>query len=180
MEASLHDQTPFIKYPGSRDGAACCGRDCAGGSGGLERGTVERGEMVAASAGHTQCHARQDRRACAAQEPGGGSFACKSRRLPISCRRRQRSRLERATSGVRNSRTTAGRSSIDTSSVLRRTTATVSCKGRECCLKPVRRVAAVLHTVAMLPFVYGLPVCRENDSLDRFLILQTPEPLRQG
>ena len=126
MEASLHDQTPFIKYPGSRDGAACCGRDCAGGSGGLERGTVERGETVAASAGHTQCHARQDRRACAAQEPGG-SFACKSRRLPISCRRRQRSRPERATSGVRNSRTTAGRSSIDTSSVLRRTTATASC-----------------------------------------------------
>ena len=53
-------------------------------------------------------------------------------------------------------------------------------RGRECCLKPVRRVAAVLHTVAMLPFVDGLLVCQENDSLDRFLIFQTPEPLRQG
>ena len=45
-------------------------------------------------------------------------------------------------------------------------------------LQPVRCVAAVLHTVAMLPFVYGLPVCRENDSLDRFLTLQTPKPRR--
>ena len=47
-------------------------------------------------------------------------------------------------------------------------------------LQPVRRVAAVMHTVAMLPLVDGLLVCRENDSLDRFLTLQTPEPFRQG
>ena len=56
----------------------------------------------------------------------GGVFACRSRRLPTPCRRRQRSRPERDTSGFRNSRTTASRSSLDTSNVLHRTTATAS------------------------------------------------------
>ena len=36
-----------------------------------------------------------------------------------------------------------------------------------------------MNAVAMLPFVDGLFVCRENDSPDRSLALQTPEPFRQ-
>ena len=88
-----------------------------------------------------------------------GSFACKSRRLPISCRRRQRSRLERATSGVRNSRTTAGRSSINTSSVLRRTTATASCAAvkvvcNRCGLWPRScTLSRCFHLYMVCPFV---------------------------
>ena len=50
----------------------------------------------------------------------------------------------------------------------------------QCGLQPVRRVAAIMHAVAMPPLVDGLLVCRENDSLDRFLILQTAEPRRQS
>ena len=52
-------------------------------------------------------------------------------------------------------------------------------RGRKCRLQPVRRMAAVMNVVAMPPFADGLLVCRENESLDRFLILQTPEPFRQ-
>jgi len=36
-----------------------------------------------------------------------------------------------------------------------------------------------MHAVLVLPFEYGLRVCPEDDSLDSFLILQTPEPFRQ-
>jgi hypothetical protein len=60
---------------------------------------------------------------------GRASFPFRSRRLPTPCRRRQRSSPERETSGFRNSRTTASRSSSDTSSVLRKATATASCAG---------------------------------------------------
>ena len=58
---------------------------------------------------------------------GGGSVACRSRRLPTPCRRRQRSRPDRDTCGLIDSLTTANRSSSYTSSVLRNTTATASC-----------------------------------------------------
>ena len=49
----------------------------------------------------------------------------------------------------------------------------------QCRLQPVRRVTAIMNVVTMLPLIHGLFVCRENDSLDRFLTLQTAEPLSQ-
>ena len=60
---------------------------------------------------------------------GPCTFAFKSRRLPMPCRRGHRSSPERETSGFRNPRITASRSSRDTGSVLRRATATASCAG---------------------------------------------------
>ena len=89
---------------------------------------------------------------------------------------------ERAIAGAIGSSpmASASRSSMDTSSVLRRTTATASCAGvsvqREndppdrflfrLTLQPVRRVAAVMNAVAVFPFVDGL--------------LGRAEPLRQN
>ena len=43
------------------------GRDGARGCGGFERGALQRGEVVAASACDGECGSGQDRRACAAQ-----------------------------------------------------------------------------------------------------------------
>jgi len=43
----------------------------------------------------------------------------------------------------------------------------------------MRRVAAILDAVALAPFIDGLRVCRENDSLDRFLTLQTAKAIRK-
>jgi hypothetical protein len=44
----------------------------------------------------------------------------------------------------------------------------------------MRRVAAILNAVALAPLVDGLRVCRENVSLDRFLILRTPDTFRKN
>ena len=143
-------------------------------------GTVERGEMVAASAGHTQCHARQDRRACAAQEPGGAGGVFRLQVAQIAHLMPPQAAVETRARDIRGEELPHHRRKIvdrhqqrlaqdDRHRLLRRG------QGR---LQPVRCVAAVLHTVAVLPFVYGLPVCRENDSLDRFQTLQTPKPRR--
>jgi len=42
-------------------------------------------------------------------------------------------------------------------------------------LQPMRGMATILDAVPLAPFINGLRVCRENDSLDQFLILRTPE-----
>jgi hypothetical protein len=50
----------------------------------------------------------------------------------------------------------ASRSSSGTSSVVRKATATASWAGRQCGLKPVRRVTAIMNVVTMPPLVNGL------------------------
>ena len=87
----------------------------------------------------------------------------------------------------------ARRSSSGSSSAWRRTTAKASCAGvsvqREndppdrfllrVTLQPVRRVAAVVHAVALAPFVDPLRIRRENESLDRFLVRLIPGAVRK-
>ena len=48
---------------------------------------------------------------------------------------------------------------------------------RQCRLQPMRGMATILNAVPLAPFINGLRVCWGNDSLDRFLILRTPEAL---
>jgi len=88
----------------------------------------------------------------------------------------------------------ASRSSINTGSAWRSATATASCTGVSVQLEndpldrflirfnlqKVRHVAAVMNALTTPQFVDGLLVCRENDSSDRFLALQTSKTLRQN
>ena len=60
---------------------------------------------------------------------GFSSLVLRSRRFPTTCLRRQRSKPERDTFGFRNPRTTANRSSSDTSNVSRSSISTASRAG---------------------------------------------------
>jgi hypothetical protein len=89
---------------------------------------------------------------------GAAPFAFRSRRLSTPCRRGQRSSPERETSGFRNSRTTARRSSSDTNSVFRRATVTASCAGvRVVC----NRCAVWLRSCTLSRLRHFQTVCSE-------------------
>lgn len=83
---------------------------------------------------------------------GFGALAFKSRRFPTPCRRRQRSSPARRVFGFRNSRTTASRSSSDTSSVVRNG---LLGQGQRR-LQPVRRMTSILIAGAVTPLILSL------------------------
>ena len=87
---------------------------------------------------------------------GFGTFGFKSRRLPTPCRRRQRFSPERETSGLRNSRTTASKSSSGSSRVSAARPRPRLLHRRQRRLQLVRRMAPVVHAVPLAPLPDGL------------------------